>query len=545
MLSFVYLTGTIIIVISSLFNSLALFLCGIVMVAMGTGGIKPCISIFGGDQNEISGKKKSTVNFFAFFYFSINCGAMLSILTLPVLASFNYTIAFILPCLLVLTAIILFSSGTKFYKIRKPDSSVLTDLKNTFKKCKKREYDGYGLQELSDITMNEKGKFNEVVGADHMRAVFSGVDTTKNEEKEFKISGQYNIENINHDINSFKGNFNNYSYMGMSNSPLHAPFHESNSPNNISSSESLNNDFYFEENSNEMGIDSSHNSKGIHLPLENHAGDFDSYTEDKESSFFVVNEKMVLDFSNLENGVGRSKKNKTVVRPEEIEKLKKNRKIEKKVQEMINNGVETNTIKTDIGQIMKTIRLYLPIIFFWTIYDQQATSWTEQAEQLNPFVLGVKVIPSQMQMLNALLTLIFIPFASRLSFICARTKMVAGFYLGAISFFLAAVVEHYKNNTLTVLAQLPQYVLITAGEVLLSVTGLEYTYKVAPPRFKSLALAIWLFMAAIGNIIVAITSNLNLFRAPIGEYLFWGCVAVVGSKWLDWEFMKIKRPHNE
>lgn len=50
------------------------------LIALGTGGIKPCVSSFGADQfdenDEVERKKKSS--FFNWFYFSINVGAMIA-----------------------------------------------------------------------------------------------------------------------------------------------------------------------------------------------------------------------------------------------------------------------------------------------------------------------------------------------------------------------------------------------------------------------------------------------------------------------------------
>ncbi|KAL1108857.1 hypothetical protein V6Z11_D03G138900 [Gossypium hirsutum] len=58
----------------------AVFFVALYLVALGTGGIKPCVSSYGADQfddtNETEKKHKSS--FFNWFYFSINIGALIA-----------------------------------------------------------------------------------------------------------------------------------------------------------------------------------------------------------------------------------------------------------------------------------------------------------------------------------------------------------------------------------------------------------------------------------------------------------------------------------
>ena len=57
---------------------------GLALLAIGTGGIKPCVSSFGGDQFEES-DVKGLQFFFSLFYFAINCGSVASMIFTPVL----------------------------------------------------------------------------------------------------------------------------------------------------------------------------------------------------------------------------------------------------------------------------------------------------------------------------------------------------------------------------------------------------------------------------------------------------------------------------
>lgn len=58
---------------------------GLLLIAIGTGGIKPCVSAFGGDQFKLPQQQDQLAKFFSIFYFSINAGSLISTLLTPVL----------------------------------------------------------------------------------------------------------------------------------------------------------------------------------------------------------------------------------------------------------------------------------------------------------------------------------------------------------------------------------------------------------------------------------------------------------------------------
>lgn len=55
------------------------------MIAVGTGGIKPCVSAFGGDQFKIPEQAKQLATFFSVFYMAINAGSLISTTLTPIL----------------------------------------------------------------------------------------------------------------------------------------------------------------------------------------------------------------------------------------------------------------------------------------------------------------------------------------------------------------------------------------------------------------------------------------------------------------------------
>lgn len=56
----------------------------LLFMAIGTGGIKPCVSSFGGDQFVVPQQAKQLAQFFSVFYFSINTGSLISTYVTPV-----------------------------------------------------------------------------------------------------------------------------------------------------------------------------------------------------------------------------------------------------------------------------------------------------------------------------------------------------------------------------------------------------------------------------------------------------------------------------
>nr|XP_018670182.1 solute carrier family 15 member 2-like isoform X1 [Ciona intestinalis]XP_026693216.1 solute carrier family 15 member 2-like isoform X2 [Ciona intestinalis] len=84
----------------------------------------------------------------------------------------------------------------------------------------------------------------------------------------------------------------------------------------------------------------------------------------------------------------------------------------------------------------------------------------------------------------------------------------------------------YRNDV-NIFWMIPQYFIITLGEVFLSVTGLEFSYSQAPPSMKSILQSLWLLTVSIGNIIVLIVAEAKLIPNQADEYfLFAGLIGV-------------------
>lgn len=98
------------------------------LIALGTGGIKPCVSSYGADQfddaDEVEKKHKSS--FFNWFYFSINVGALIAGSVLVwVQDNVSWGWGFGIPAIAMAIAVVSFFSGTRLFRYQNPGGSPL------------------------------------------------------------------------------------------------------------------------------------------------------------------------------------------------------------------------------------------------------------------------------------------------------------------------------------------------------------------------------------------------------------------------------------
>uniref|UniRef100_A0A7N0ULB6 Uncharacterized protein n=1 Tax=Kalanchoe fedtschenkoi TaxID=63787 RepID=A0A7N0ULB6_KALFE len=106
-----------------------IFFFGLYLIALGTGGIKPCVSSFGADQFDDTDPKERVKkgSFFNWFYFSVNIGAIVSgSLVVWIQENAGWDIGFGIPALFMGFAIAIFFAGTPLYRFQKPGGSPVT-----------------------------------------------------------------------------------------------------------------------------------------------------------------------------------------------------------------------------------------------------------------------------------------------------------------------------------------------------------------------------------------------------------------------------------
>uniref|UniRef100_A0A669QT33 Solute carrier family 15 member 1 n=1 Tax=Phasianus colchicus TaxID=9054 RepID=A0A669QT33_PHACC len=115
---------------------IALSMTGLILIALGTGGIKPCVSAFGGDQFE-EHQEKQRSRFFSIFYLSINAGSLISTIITPILRAQEcgihsrqqcYPLAFGVPAALMAVSLIVFIAGSGMYRKVQPQGNIMVQV---------------------------------------------------------------------------------------------------------------------------------------------------------------------------------------------------------------------------------------------------------------------------------------------------------------------------------------------------------------------------------------------------------------------------------
>jgi POT family proton-dependent oligopeptide transporter len=206
--------------------------------------------------------------------------------------------------------------------------------------------------------------------------------------------------------------------------------------------------------------------------------------------------------------------------------------------------LRTNFTRENLKIIARLYIIFVFVAVFWALFDQTASSWVLQAGKMDLRWLGVEWTAEQMQALNPIFILILIPIFSygiyplidKVFPLTPLRKIAIGFFVAVPSFLIPAWIETRIGHGChpNVVWQVVSYLFITAAEVLVSITALEFSYTQAPKRLKSLIMAFYLTSVTLGDLFVA---GVNKFienpdgttkLAGAGYYLFFAGV-LVGS----------------
>ena len=166
----------------------------------------------------------------------------------------------------------------------------------------------------------------------------------------------------------------------------------------------------------------------------------------------------------------------------------------------------------------KLVGLYVFIIIFWSVYEQNGSAWVLQAKKMDLNWAGVEWLPSQIQAINPILVLIYIPLFTYVIYptinkffaLNPLRKIGIGMFLTVPAVLVIAWIESQliagKNPTIA--WQLLAYVFMTAAEVMIYQTGLELSYTQSPNSMKSIIMSFYLLTISAGN---KLTSYVNQF----------------------------------
>jgi POT family proton-dependent oligopeptide transporter len=159
-----------------------------------------------------------------------------------------------------------------------------------------------------------------------------------------------------------------------------------------------------------------------------------------------------------------------------------------------------------------------PILFvfalipvFWSLFDQSNSTWVLQGEKMaSTTILGLDIGAEQMQSMNPLIVMVLVPLFTlgvypRIGKWASPLKRMSyGMFLASASFLIVAELQRRIEGgaRLSVLWQTVPYIVLTAGEVLLSTTGLEFAFREAAPELKSTIMSFWLLTVTVGDLFV-------------------------------------------
>ncbi len=162
--------------------------------------------------------------------------------------------------------------------------------------------------------------------------------------------------------------------------------------------------------------------------------------------------------------------------------------------------------------VFRIISVFFLVSVFWMLFDQHASTWVEQAKQMdrdlgfwNPQASQVSAVnPLMVMILIPILTFVLFPYLERFGIkVTPLRKMSVGMMMAGTAFVAVALIqaeiETVGQGQLSIGWQLIPYGLMTLSEVLVSVTGLEFAYTQAPKRMKSIVMSFWLLCVSFGN----------------------------------------------
>lgn len=172
---------------------------------------------------------------------------------------------------------------------------------------------------------------------------------------------------------------------------------------------------------------------------------------------------------------------------------------------------------TGISAILKLMVIFSFVAVFWALFDQTGSSWVLQAKSLDRNWMGIEWLESQIQAINPILVLILIPAfqfviypaVNKVFTLTPIRKISIGLFIMAGGFAIVALLQEKIDSGLqpSIAWQFLAYGVLTAAEVMVSITCLEFAYTQSPKSMKSVVMAVFLLSVSMGNVFTAVVNN--------------------------------------
>ncbi len=195
--------------------------------------------------------------------------------------------------------------------------------------------------------------------------------------------------------------------------------------------------------------------------------------------------------------------------------------------------------------IGKLAPIYALIAVFYSLYDQTGSAWIDQANRMDRVVFGFELHEAQIGAITPLGIVLFVPFfayvlypfVGRFIKLTALRKAGFGMFLMVAAYVLTSTIEEWiiaaelaGSAPPSIGWQVLAYAILTASEVFVAVTLLEFSYTQAMPQMKSFIVGFFYLAQSAGN---AFTALVNRFTMDEN-----GNTTLVGADYY-WFFTKV------
>jgi POT family proton-dependent oligopeptide transporter len=176
-----------------------------------------------------------------------------------------------------------------------------------------------------------------------------------------------------------------------------------------------------------------------------------------------------------------------------------------------------------VKAVYRVMAVFFFALAFWAVWDQCLSEWTLYAEKMDRVInLGFTsftVYPGQLSTFNTVFLLLFIPLFNYVIYpwldkrglkTTPLRRLGTGLVLTALAFVVIGVIHTSLDHggSPSIWWQVLAFMILSAAEVLVSITGLEYAYTHSPKSMKSTMTGIWFLVVSFGNLITAVVNGL-------------------------------------
>ncbi|XP_017145485.1 peptide transporter family 1 isoform X1 [Drosophila miranda] len=554
-LSMVYICGSVLLTLGAI-GPLNLpvetfTMLGLALIALGSGGIKPCVSAFGGDQFKVPEQVKQITSFFSLFYFSINAGSLISTTVTPILredvSCFDdincYPLAFGVPAILMIVSVVIFVLGRSLYKMKPPAGNMVVLVSSTIwtaitTKCKEKKTNprehwlDYADKKYERHLIDDVKVLMRVLFLYIPLPIFWALFDQQGSRWTFqatRMDGDMGSWDIKPDqlqvlnpllILVFIPLYDVAFYPALSLVGIRRPLQK------LTMGGILAGIAFIISGVVELNLEKTYPdlpySQNIQLRVfntENCALSFTSNLAGAESfevpalGAYTNKDLYVEGTWNFDYSISSTDPNCQDPFDTEIKQL-----AEKKAWSLfINSQNDTQKIYWEEDFVDKPSESH-PLVRTIANVPSQSTIVWKNANSGD--------VAYQQYANETLLTRVYsASYAvsiddNHLGFVEVHaggvyTLLVRQTGANSYDYELIVITE---ANSMNILWLIPQYVVMTLGEVMFSVTGLEFSYAQAPPSMKSVLQACWLLTVAFGNVIVVIIAEAALFDSQASEF---------------------------